>query len=644
LLGVALPGLPAGGASSTPAAASASATPRAIDDVQHLLDLGWYARADSLGSALLESLGARPGTDSLSVARLLDIVVEAVFRDERAARDPRALSFAHRSRTIREKRLGREHPDVARSLCLLADVRMARSEYPEAIEAAERALWLAEGAPLRDGLPVAATLYTLGLVRFNAGDAAAADSLLRRAHSIRSRLLPPDASAIAESAGLLGIIAWERGRTAEADSLLQLAALISRRSLGEDHPQTAMRLAHLGVERMMAGRFADADSLHRLALAILERRVPADHLAIGEELFRAGNSLAWGNHPEEALPYQERALEIFEKRLGPDAEYVADVCSSLGDLLSSLGDPARARPLLERALAIRERVLSPDHPDVALSLDRLGEFLLQNGENLKARPLLERALAIRRKVLPPGHRDLAWSLDRLGRSYALEDGDFSRAGPLFQEAVPIFLALGADNPQAARGHELRGEHLLSQGRYRDALARLNRALRIYVKAYGERSEAASWTYYTQACAYWGLGDWPRAKERFRLAASALRQAYPSGNGSITQSEVGLGIVLAAEGRYSQAFEAAMRGLEAENRFLRWNARLLTEEQALRFAAGRTSALYLALTLTAGPLRGSAAAARRSLDALVRERALVLDEMAARHHAYSARDARVESLV
>jgi CHAT domain-containing protein/tetratricopeptide (TPR) repeat protein len=616
----------------------------AAQRAQHLIDDGLYAQADSLATAALAASARRPVSDSLAFARLLDVNVEALLDDVRGGTDPRAEAFARRSCGIRERLLGADHPDLSISLCLLARVLMQRDAYPPAIRAGERAVAVAEAATTAGDLRLARALYVLGRVRYNAGDLPGADSLARRAHEMWARLSPPEDPGLAETAGLLGIVALDQGRTAAADSLCRLALDVSLASLGETHPQTALRIARLGVVRMIEARFAESDSLHRIALSALERWFPPDHPIIARQLFRAGNALAWGYHLEEAVPYQQRALAIFERRFGPDAPAVADVCSSLGDLYSVLGDPAGARPLLERALAIRERVAGPMSSDVALSLDRLGEFLLLNGEAEKARPLLERSLAIRRKLHPAGHLSIAWGLERLARCDLALDRNPRRARPLLDEAIPIFLTAGPEHPATARGYGLRSYLLVTDGRYREALEDEKRSLAIYAAKYGERSEAVAWGRYTMACAYWGLGDWEHAREAYRAAATRFGEAFGSSDWAATESQVGLGVVLMAEGRYAEAFEAAMRGLQTENRFLRVSARLQTEEQGLRLAAGHRRALHLALSLAAGPLRDSPDVARRALDAVVRERALVLDEMASRHRVYATAEPGVDSLV
>jgi CHAT domain-containing protein len=88
-------------------------------------------------------------------------------------------------------------------------------------------------------------------------------------------------------------------------------------------------------------------------------------------------------------------------------------------------------------------------------------------------------------------------------------------------------------------------------------------------------------------------------------------------------------LLAASARPAAALDAALRAEEIGRAHLRLTARTLSEREALRYASVRTKGLDVALSLAGRDPGGMGAAGRRAWDALVRSRALVLDEMAAR---------------
>ncbi len=79
-----------------------------------------------------------------------------------------------------------------------------------------------------------------------------------------------------------------------------------------------------------------------------------------------------------------------------------------------------------------------------------------------------------------------------------------------------------------------------------------------------------------------------------------------------------------------ATQAALRAEKISRDHLRLTARTLPERQALAYASARASGLDLALTFATKNRKGAPTPARAVWDALVRSRALVLDEMATRH--------------
>ena len=89
-------------------------------------------------------------------------------------------------------------------------------------------------------------------------------------------------------------------------------------------------------------------------------------------------------------------------------------------------------------------------------------------------------------------------------------------------------------------------------------------------------------------------------------------------------------VLANVGQTEKALEQALRAERIGREHLRLTSRILAERQALLYDSVRASGLDLALTLAAAGLPVDLE--RQAWDGLVRSRALVLDEMAARHRA------------
>jgi len=308
------------------------------------------------------------------------------------------------SLAIREKVLGKEHPDVASSLNNLAELLRGQGDYAQAKLLYERALAIYEKVHGKEHPDVATSLNNLALLLNNQGDYAQAK--------------PP----------------YER------------ALAIDEKVYGKDHPEVATDLNNLAGLFYAQGDYAQAKPLYERSLAIIEKVLGKEHPDVATSLNNLASLLDHQGDYAQAKPLYERSLAIIEKVLGKEHPDVATSLNNIAGLLDNQGDYAQAKPLYERALAIREKVLGKEHPDVASSLNNLAELLRGQGDYAQAKPLYERALAIYEKVHGKEHPDVATSLNNL--AYLLDNqGDYAQAKPLYERALAIFKkVLGPDHP------------------------------------------------------------------------------------------------------------------------------------------------------------------------------------------------------
>jgi len=222
--------------------------------------------------------------------------------------------------------------------------------------------------------------------------------------------------------------------------------------------------------------------------------------------------------PERAIPVLRRALEIAERSVGPDHPHVAGARFNLGLCLSDLGRYEEAVGLLEGALAVRERLLGPVHPDVADTLVALGSVRIQTGRPASALPLLERALAIYDDKAPGTPHEWAMAHYNLGEAER-RLGRYAAALEHERKAVRcIEQAAGPESDYLPLPLETLGALYLDRGRSGEAVAPLERALRIYQR-HPTLSRWAAEVRFLLARALWAAGG-----DRNR-ALSLARQAY-----------------------------------------------------------------------------------------------------------------------
>ncbi len=394
-----------------------------------------------------------------------------------------------------------------------------------------------------------------------------------------------DPLGLAISLNNLGIVASDRGERAEARRAYQRAIEIRESVYGPSHPETARIRNNLGIVCLAEGDYAAAESLFTRAAQARESSDGPDHPEVALSLTNLALTLhATGDHAR-ARSLNERCVAIREKSLGPEHFLTAMSRSFLAGSLTNLGDYDRALPLYQRALATVERVLPAGHPALARVLDDLGSALEATGRLGRAREVYERALAVREATHGVDHAHVAESLHRLaGALHSL--GEPARAESLYLQATEIRRrALGPHHAAVADGLE--------------DLARLGR----------ER----------------GHGDRGASLEQSVLAIRlrALGPAHPD-VGRILQRIAARHF---ASGRHDAALETALAAEAITREHVRLMARVLPERGALRFSALRTRSLDLIVSVACASPEPERA--RRAWDAVIRSRAMVFDEMAAR---------------
>ena len=140
------------------------------------------------------------------------------------------------------------------------------------------------------------------------------------------------------------------------------------------------------------------------------------------------------------------------------------------------------------------------------------------------------------------------------------------------------------------------------------------------------------------------GDLAGSEGYLRRAVDVREKSLGVMHPDLARSLNALALTVAALGRTSHALEIALRAERIGAEHLRMSVRTLSERQAMAYEGIRVSGLDLALTLATG--RANTPSTRREvLDAVIRSRALVFDELAERHRSvYGSGDLQVRELV
>ena len=542
-----------------------------------------YADAEAAARTMLADAERSPGPESLQAAAVIDALVEALWRGGKV-RASETRTLAERAVAIKQAALGDGHSGLAISVTNLANVLRLRGEFAAARPLFERALAILEQAPDAASLELARTLTLFAGLVADSGDLSRARTLNERALAIRQRLLPPGSPALADNLNGLGVILERTGDAAAARSHHERALAIREQALGPSHPDVAASLNNLANISIDTGDYAAARALHERALAIREKVLGPHHPDVAASLNNLSITVRdLGDHTA-AWWLLERVLSIWETSFGPEHVNIGIAYHNLAALLLDLGDDAGSRLLRERAR--RARPGSQEAVHLAASLHPIVGLDPPHAGDIAARNLLQRALAIKEKALGPSHNSVAFTLTSLA-TINRKLGRVDEVKPLYERALAIReKALGSTHPDVADTLDRLGEFLEETGEYAAARLTYERVLLMTEQVHGP--------------------DHPHA--------GVARQH--------------LAEVLAAAGDEAAGLSMALEAERIGRDHLREIGRALPEREALMYAANRPIGLDIALTLLSR-LAPRVETTRAVLDALIRSRAVVLDEMASR---------------
>jgi tetratricopeptide (TPR) repeat protein len=363
-----------------------------------------------------------------------------------------------------------------------------RGRYVDAEPLFERARTIREKALGPDDPDVAWSLYNLGVVYHAQGRYANAEPLFERARATWEKALGSEHPDVAFSLHALALLYDTQGQYAKAEPLYKRALAIREKGLGPEHPNVAWSLQGLAGLYHSQGQYGKAEPLYQRALAIRQRKLQCDHPNIASSLHNLAELYYKQGRYEKAALFYEWALEIWEKALGPEHPDVALNLHNLARLYDTQAQYAKAEPLYVRALEIREKALGADHPDVASSLQGLAGLYHSQGQYEKAEPLYERALTIRQTKLQSAHPDMAWSLQGLAGLYHSQ-GQYGKAEPLYERAAAMWTkALGPEHPNVALSLHNLARLYDTQAQYTKAEPLYKRACLIWEKALGPENQ------------------------------------------------------------------------------------------------------------------------------------------------------------
>ncbi len=490
-----------------------------------------------------------------------------------------------------------------------------------------------------DSLMLAKTLNALTQVAIERGDDNddTAYYTMGRDYAARAaeigRRLAPESSIVAESLYLLGHTEW--GLSSYGASLEhELAALRIQRKLAPDGSMEEVRiLTRLGKLEDEQTNFAMAHQYLQEAAAIGERLAPVS-MQYEQSLEGLGiEEISEGDLPR-AREHLQGALAIKEELHGAPASTLIN----LGVVASDQYDFASALDYFERALA-GYASSNPNAYGVVVALANLRDTFLRQGDLATALEYSRRVLAIEKDKLVDIYT--AEDLSVMG-DILREQGQFTAAADYYQQALDIREKLAPGSFHVSESLVALAKLARAQQNISLAMGYDRRALLLAEKSCPNSWCVAAIVNDLGELAY-AQGDLAGSESYLRRAVDIREQSLGPGHPDLARSLNNLALAVAALGRTPEALEIALQAERIGAEHLRVSVRTLSERQALAYESVRASGLDLALTL-AGERETQLSARGEVFDAVIRSRALVFDELAARHRSvYKSGDPEVTQL-
>ncbi len=573
------------------------------------------------------AFGGLASADSLDKADLLE---KQVSRLDEKGRYREAATLAQRALHLREKALGRRHPDTAGSLEILARLQASLGHYAKAETLFKQALDVREKELGPEHPLTAVSLSDLGMFYMPLEKYGKAEPLLKRALEIRVKNLAPEHPDTATSTDNLASLYKSLGDYGKAEPLHLEALRIREKVLGLEHPDTAKSFDKLGQLKVSLSYLGEPEEYfspegHEEAMAFYERakQIREEAKAYYQRALQIREKVFGPEHPETATslmtladfhasayllpewvdfqPHYERALRIREKALGPEHPKTAEALTRLAGVYFWRGRNTKARILYQRALRIREKALGPEHPDTAMTLRRLGELhrdlgsveqmklrskdgfqpfktYCSLGNYVKAEAFSKRALRMLEKTLGPEHSRTRVAVHELGWLY-FQCGDYGKSEPFFLRSLQISERVhGPDHPDTKSSFKALAELYRDLGYYRPIPPWLDRSVQTKTNAHKGSLPKMALTARTLgplddlAAMYYSLGDCVKAEplfeRRLRFAEKGLGPDYQE----TIHSRNHLAMVHYCLGDYGKAEALLLKSLEFETAldFEPWN--------------------------------------------------------------------------
>lgn len=277
----------------------------------------------------------------------------------------------------------------------------------------------------------------------------------------------------------------------------------------------------LGESQRHLGNIDQSLDHRRQALALSEGFYGSDHPETANIRARIGATLSSAGRCSEAMPLLSRATRNLKEETGEFASIRLNALGVLAVCHDTLGEPEEAEAIGLRIVRESEQTLGELEPNTIIRLGNLALVMRRQGKFEEAANRFRTVVSRVDRALPEDHPDRAEYRNMLG-NVLQKLGRFEEADRVLSEAEALTREHSPDNdPAAAANAYFRASYFSDRGRYQDAIASFDRAIRLSERSQGEGSYLATISRINLAAAKLDIGDAAGAAETIAAAETSL---------------------------------------------------------------------------------------------------------------------------
>ncbi|KAK4680131.1 hypothetical protein QC764_0041900 [Podospora pseudoanserina] len=386
---------------------------------------------------------------------------------------------------LREKVLGKEHPDTLTSMSNLASVLVSQGKYEEADQMNRQTLQLQEKVLGKEHPNTLTSRNNLAHVLKSQGKYEEAEQMLRQTLQLQDKMLGKEHPNTFGSMNNLANVLKSQGKYEEAEQMYRQTLQLCEKVLGKEHPNTLTSKNNLANVLNIQGKYEEAEQIHRQTLQLREKVLGKEHPDTLTSMSNLACVLVSQGKYEEADQMNRQTLQLRKKVLGKEHPNTLSSINNLANILNIQGKYEEAEQMSRQTLQLCEKVLGKEHPNTFGSRNNLTSILGSQGKYEEAEQMSRQTLQLREKVLGKEHPNTLGSMNNLANVLNIQ-GKYKEAEQMSRQTLQLCeKVLGKEHPDTLTSMSNLACVLVSQGKYEEADQMNRQTLQLREKVLGK---------------------------------------------------------------------------------------------------------------------------------------------------------------